>query len=1344
MRNPIRLLVSFFLIAVCAVISMAQTNRGGISGSVSDKNGGVIPGAIVTITNIGTNQSQKLTTSGDGAFGATSLEPVIYRITVEAPGFKKALLENVKVDTASTATVNVVLEAGAVETTVNITAETPLLNTANGTASQTITERQIQDVPLFNRSVLDLALTAPNVSGDAGSEDPEVTSGQPVPGFNLNLNGGRAGSTAILADGVNNTGVGVARAVVSFTPETVQEFTVQTSAYSAEFGRTGGGVISATTKSGTNRYNGVALFYHRNPATNAQRWTTSTLRPPNNLRFSQGSFTIGGPVWLPKKVFGPASYDGHDKTFFFFAYEPRWRRDFVVTDTLLPTDAMRTGDFSGLSRIANGWVPTSVLSQFPQIPVTSTETRIFQQFNVVGGKYVPIVPAAGTLFAPFPGNRLPQNMIDPVALKAFDFLPRAGNYFINDAGQLSNFVVNRFVQQDETRYTTRIDHQISSTDRLSFRFTKVPAVGVRGFGSEINGNSAAYSDSKQAVITHTHIFSPRIVNELRVNYTRGVFSEDYGPEFSIKTGRNLSNELGIPTLTSGGLPLFNVSADGPNAFASIGSAGSTNNFNVEERYNINDIVNFTQGAMNWKFGVDLNYELLNVTPFFGAAGGRWDFRVLNTSSNRGTAATSGGITWASYLLGVPNAVQARPVIIPYYYRWKSSAAFVQNDWKVKPNLTLNLGMRYALQLPRTEKYNRQGVFRPDLTQTVTLTDAQRRAVATGLGVATTAAIPATVPTSVLIPAFAYSGRGGRSKYIFPVQYKDFEPRFGFAWSPGTFNWMKDRHFVVRGGYGISHSPLNGQNRTPSPDFGTFNGLTTNANGSSGSTDPSQPFRLSGVYPLYLSQTPEQVLAIPEDGLVYGNSLGIPGFALGATNATPYTQNWNLSLSWEVMKNTVVEVAYVGNKGTHLFSQRVNLNPRDLDFVEALEANNLSSDTTFADPLGRRSLTGTVLTIERGNVGSRFFGFNNLFSLYDASVNSIRHATYVDVRRRVNNGLAFTANYTFGKSIDEASDASPETRSLTTGTTSGGHITFGAPRSADRSISSFDVKHAVSSTVIFDLPFGRGRKLLASANRLVDTAIGGWTLTSLFRLQGGYPFLPTIVEGNRLSSGITHTIRPDLVPGVPLKNPLWSRDCPVGTLCEPYVNPAAFMRPAKGSLGTAPRTLDIRGPMQRFFDISIQKDFKLGGDGKRKVQFRVDMNNALNSPIFRTVSGNGANINDFMGLPDETPISTADYDAWVAAAAGRPARTTAEGAALFAKVQSFVTGARLPSGAIPLDYYAGIRLPQGFATRDANTFDLNTLEGFKLYRLRRAYQTGFGTLRELGLPRYIQFGLKIYF
>ncbi|MBL8169427.1 MAG: carboxypeptidase regulatory-like domain-containing protein [Acidobacteria bacterium] len=1344
MRNRIRACVSvLFFVLLSGLGVFAQTNRGGISGTVTDPSGAVIPDAKVTVTNKGTNQSQILKTSSEGAYSALSLDPVVYRVTVEAPGFKKAVLENIKVDTASTATVNVKLETGALETIVNVSAEIGLLNTESGTTARTISERQIQDVPLANRSVLDLALTAPNVTGDAGSEDPEVTSGQPVPGFNLNLNGGRAGSTAILADGVNNTGVGVARAVVSFTPETVQEFTVQTSAYSAEYGRTGGGVISATTKSGTNEYKGVALFYHRNPATNARRWTTSTLRPPNNLRYSQGSLTIGGPIWLPKKIFGPASYDGRSKSFFFFAYEPRWRRDFVVTDTLLPTDAMRAGDFSGLSRIANGWVPSSVLTQFPQIQVTSTNTTIYRQFNVVDGKYVPIVLGANQTFEPFAGNRIPANMLDPVAVKALDFLPRAGNYFLNDAGQLANFVVNRSVQQDETRYTTRLDHQLTEKNRLSFRFTKVPAVGVRGFGSEINGNSAAYSDSKQAVITDTHVFSPRLINEVRVNYTRGVFSEDFSPEFSIKGGRNLATELGLPSLTNGGMPLFNVSADGPNAFASIGSSGSTNNFNVEERYNINDIVNFAQGSMNWKFGVDLNYELLNVTPFFGASGGRWDFRALNTSNNRSTNLVAGGITWASYLIGVPNAVQARPVLIPYYYRWKSSAAFVQNDWKVKPNFTLNLGLRYSLQLPRTEKYDRQGVFAPELAQSQTLTDAQRRAIATGLGIATTAAIPSYVPTSVLIPPFAYAGRGGRSRYLFPVEYTNFEPRFGFAWSPQTFNWLKDHRFVVRGGYGLSHFPLNGTNRTPNPDFGTFLGLGTNANGSAGSTDPSQPFRLSGVYPVYANVTPEQALNIPADGLVYSNSLGIPGFAVSGNTAVPYTQNWNLSLSWELMKNTVIEVAYTGNKGTHLFSQRINLNPRDVDFVELLEGNNLNTDTTFNDPLGRRSLTGTVLSVQRGNVNSRFFGFNNLFGLYDASVNSIRHAGYVDVRRRMRNGLSFTASYTFGKSIDEASDASPETRTLTTGITSGGQLTFGGTRQMDRAISTFDIKHAFSSTAVYDLPFGTGRRFLSKAPGVVDATLGGWAVTSLFRLHGGYPFLPLLVEGNRLGD-ITHTIRPDLVPGVPLKNPLWKRNCPVGTLCEPYINPAAFMRPAKGSLGTAPRTLDIRGPAQRLFDVSFQKDFRLSGDGKRKVQFRVDLINALNSPVFRTVSGTGSNANDFMGLPDETPLSTGDYDAWAAFAAGRPARTTTEGAALFNKIQGYITGARLASGALPLNYYAGVRVPEGFATKDANNFDLSTLEGFKLYRLRRAYQTGFGNLRELGNPRYVQFGLKIYF
>ena len=200
-----RPIMGLSIVVFCAVAAAGQSNRGGISGTVTDATGAVVPGATVIITNLGTNQTIKLITSEAGAYSATSLEPVSYRVTVEAPGFKKSVAESVKVDTGNMSAVNFSLEPGALDNQVSVTAETPLLNTESGTVGQTITERQIQDVPLLNRSVLDLAVTLPNVSGDVGSENPGVTAGAPVPGFNLSLDGGRPGSTSILADGVNNT-----------------------------------------------------------------------------------------------------------------------------------------------------------------------------------------------------------------------------------------------------------------------------------------------------------------------------------------------------------------------------------------------------------------------------------------------------------------------------------------------------------------------------------------------------------------------------------------------------------------------------------------------------------------------------------------------------------------------------------------------------------------------------------------------------------------------------------------------------------------------------------------------------------------------------------------------------------------------------------------------------------------------------------------------------------------------------------------------------------------------------------------------------------------------------------
>src|SRR5947199_2194893 len=396
-----RLLRVIAVVLLCAVAGTPQTNRRVLSGTVFDSNGAAVPGATVTITNLGTGKKATLTTTDSGAFSAQSLDLVTYSVLVEAKGFKKALVDHVKVDTAATATANVTLETGSVTEQVVVTAEAPLLNTETGTTTHTITTRQLQDVPLNNRSVLDLALTAPNVTGDAGSEDPGVSSDQPVPGFNLNLNGGRAGSTSILADGVNNTGVGIARAVVSFTPETVQEFTVQTSAYSAEYGNTAGGVINATTKSGTNDFSGVALWYHRNPKFNATPFSIGTApRPHNNLRYNQVSVTVGGPIFLPKPgEGGKGYYNGKNKSFFFFAYEPRWRKDFLTSTALLPDATQLAGNFNNLVRTQTGLVPATVATQFGLTSVGSA--NIYQQFVLFQGKLVPIALATGNQYCQF-------------------------------------------------------------------------------------------------------------------------------------------------------------------------------------------------------------------------------------------------------------------------------------------------------------------------------------------------------------------------------------------------------------------------------------------------------------------------------------------------------------------------------------------------------------------------------------------------------------------------------------------------------------------------------------------------------------------------------------------------------------------------------------------------------------------------------------------------------------------------------------------------------------------------------------------------------------------------------
>ncbi len=1318
MKLSVRILATM-VFALTAATATAQSNKGGISGTVFDETGSVVAAATVVITNLGTGEKLELTTSTAGTFSAPLLDPVEYRVTVDAQGFKQSVVSRVKVDTATTASLTITLKLGDLATEVSVTAEAPMLTRASGTPGQTITEKQIVEMPLNNRSVLDLALTVGNVTGAAGTEDPDLGSEIPTPGYNLFVNGGRAGSTSILADGARNTGVGLGRAVVTFSPDTVREFTVQTSNFSAEFGQTGGGVINMSTKSGTNRYEGLLTWYHRNPALNASPFTTASVnRPQANRRQHQFGLTYGGPVVLPK-------YNGRNRTFFFTAYEPRYYYDSSPFNSLLPTEAMRRGDFGNLVSVSGGVTTRDVAER---MGLQWQPLTIYNQFEVVGNQFRRRTLAAGETFPEFPNNIIPASMLDPLSQQLLKYLPPAGDYFLDTNGALRNYADANFVRNLEQRLTVRLDHHVTASNRLAGRYTQVPIRGDRGRAGfqvgrdEVNTGGTDYSWSRQILLTDTHIFSPNVFNELRLNYTYGRFTRNFPPGYDAFTGKNLSTELGLPSLTPGGLPEFATGA------GNIGWSQSQQNENAEHSYNIASTLSWVRGRQTWKFGVDALQQRLKTIPMFGASGGRYEFARNTTLTNSALTNATGGYGFAQFLLGVYNQTTLRDSLIPYYYQWNSVAGFAQNDWQVRRNLTLNFGLRYSLQLPRTEKYDIQGAFRPDLAKEFPLP------------------APVTLPTgqvvtTALVPPFAYAGRGGRSRYITPIDWNAWEPRFGFAWVPET-SWNSSGRFVIRGGYGLSHAALTGGGRNPSPDFASG---TTTYGFNTRVTDPNFVARICCNKPLWVPKAPNEVLNIPEDGLLYLEGINIAAAAISENARVPAIHSWSATFGYELPWRTVVEFTYNGSRSVHLFLPPVNTNPVPFELSEAYIGLGLDPLSNVADPLGRRDPNGNVIQFSQGYLGTKYLGFEGLNVMLDSRASSQYHGGTLSVRRRTG-GLSYTANYTYGKSMDNASDSGGVRFTDFNPVRTNGHISFGAPLDADWSVSTYDVKHSFSASMLYELPFGRNRRFLRDANGFVNTLVGGWSLSGIGRIQGGPPLVVFLRDDNRLGiEGNVRAIRPDLVAGVPLYNPRWSRDCPVGQECEPYFNPAAFMRPPKGTLGDAPRTLDnARWPTQHFLDLSIQKNFALGRNGQRRFQLRVDAINALNHPVFK--AGRDSDNGEVFALPAEGLLTVAQFNAW-ADFNNRPRSGTPEGNALRAMADQIILAGRIPGTQVLRPDFFRVPVPEGFHSMNANQFDITTAEGLKLYRLRQAYtpdRWGFLNARSPYTPRFVQIALKIYF
>ncbi len=1171
------------IIALLAFLSTSALNAqttGSITGLVSDQSAAPIPQAKVTIESASAAIKETTRANHEGLFTIPALPPGSYVVKAELEGFKSATSKPLELESGATIRVELTLVPKDSKQSIDVKADVPIIETQTGMLSNTVGEKELEMLPIAGRNVMELALMLPGVSGEGGSDEAGVLSEVPTAGAGLSIGGGRAGSSAIMADGANASSIGIGRSTVTFSPDTVQEFQVVTSSFSAKYGVSGGGILNTISKAGTDQFRGNAYWYNRNPAYSARQFGRAL--PPQSKRNEFGVIQ-GGPVVLPK------IYDGRGKTFFFATFEPKWFTDALEIYDRLPTAAERQGDFRD-SYVAPGQTRPKLYQQVQCSPSPANCKQL-----------LPINrPATTSEYPLFNGNNpdpsirgyvIPKQYLDPAAQKILATVPMPNMPF-DSAGR--NYFGTRGVNGTDKRWSAKIDHHITSNNRISGRYTDIPNVSSRyreQKGNLFQSYPADLSQTRQALFTDTYTISPRIVNEFRASYTFSNYSRSAPGDLA--TTNYTTQMFGLPNSTGWGYPQFDA------GWGTYGlAAGSVLGTYIEHQYQLADDVTMIFGKHTLTTGVDLRLQLLNVktSGLSDSCCGTYSWAAAQTNSgNANTPGGTGGVQFASFLLGVPNTATLSGLTIPYYYRWKTAAGFLQDDYKVLSNLTLNIGVRYQYNSPRAEKYNRQATV--DLANPV--------------NVLNTAGQIKTITFNYL-----YSGFDGRSIYLEPTHKLNFEPRFGFAYAP-KWGVLHARHVVIRGGYGISHTPNTGRGRDPIPAFGTGNAgnftytrwTGTGAMPKTQSINPGSLISIGRNAPVVIVDP--TVLQIPANGVLCDacattRDPRLPSGALlsfAQQNSAPYVQTWNMTIQTELPKQMVLTMTYMGQKGTHLFSPLLSANnPDPIQYENLLNAGG-DPTTAVPDPFGRVDTTGKPATTTLANLMRPFptAGDINVASLTNSK--SIYHAGTAAVERRFSKGFSGRFNYTWSKSIDTASDGNlTTTASYPWGAT---YVQNAADINANRSVSNFDSRHRLNMSGILQSPFRQSR------------FTRGWSISGVGSISSGYPLSAYLGDANGIPGGAigSERIRPDMVPGVPIINPLWSKSVANDV---PYFNPAAFARPAYGRIGNAARTLDYaRNPWRQTLNGSLLRDFHPFENKRSYIQFRAEFFNVLNHATFLT-------------------------------------------------------------------------------------------------------------------------------
>lgn len=992
-------------VALFLLISIACTARAGaqslatLSGVITDSSGAVIGDVRVTVTNTATNVTMSTVTNQSGRYGIVGVAPGKYSIEVTRTGFRTAHETNVVLVVNQSAVFNFVLAVGSIQQSVTVSAQASQTQSSTATLGTVIGTESVNNLPLNGRNFTELLELAPGISPISVSQNATALGGgtNPIGSFTFPaVNGQKNRSNNFLLDGINDLGSWTGTYNYAPVIDQIQEFNVQSHSDLAEFGQVTGGVVNIVTKSGTNTFHGSAWEFIRNSAFDSRDYFLPAVNP---LRQNQFGVTFGGPVLIPHL------YHGRDRTFFFFAYEGFRQSQAAQSLGITPTAAQLSGDFSG--DLAQGVVLYNPFSTAPD----------------------PANPGEYTRTA-FVNNNI-SSLINPAAALLAKNLFPAPNATGLPGG--NNYIDTSPIRLDSGSYSGRVDQAFGQRDLLYGRISEYtePQTSSAGSTSVISVNNVS---GYNITVHELHTFSPTSVLELR-------FGRDVG------TWNTLINYDGLPSGFIGSL----VSAGFSPAFIdAFPQGGLVPDLDVEGYVGIGGSPASKQFANTWEGGGSLNKIWRRHNIKVGGIIATNNFTILKTSpvlstnsfqtSNLEQTNPPSGDGLASFLLGVPSSAQLTNLLQLQHGGW-ANGAYVQDQFQVRPRLTLNVGLRWDVSVWPVSGYLGDG---QGYVGTMNLTNGTYVITATPPACSSTRGAPC-IPGGTLPANVVVTPHGNRS--LHNTDYSNWQPRVGFAYHPRG-------NLSILGGYGRFYD-----------NWSTVTQLTQNAAGTWPSVGLLSSSNLNQTYPTATLGDPlglgSGAVFLPA-ATPFGNATYYfePGFK------TPLSDQWNLGIEQGLGANTVFGLDYVGSHSSRL----------DIGTIE--NTATYAAAGTAAQVAARQPYPYITPTRDDRSTG-----------------NSNYHALQTTLHKVSTNGLTYLLSYTWSKSIDLGCSGAFDEDCLIPNPYN--------PR-ADRSVSGYDLTNMFSGSVVYNIPFGTGRAYKTSST-FANNAFGGWNINAITSMTSGTPY-----------------------------------------------------------------------------------------------------------------------------------------------------------------------------------------------------------------------------------------------